>query len=190
MDLYHSSIQIFSGHHHMCYLMILLVTGSSTEPAFFHAGCRPSHHVHLLQCLYLTYSSEWPSQHLHLTYSSERNAQHLHLIMQEPTITSKRPSTHIHQHDRTSLSFVKRLQHLHLTWQEPNPTPLSERHTLTSDLVGTKSYTLARMAPSPRLSYLVTDQVPPFSQRMAVSLVSDLVGTKSYTLTRMACTHI
>ena len=25
--------------------MILLVTGISTEPALFHAGCRPSHHV-------------------------------------------------------------------------------------------------------------------------------------------------
>ena len=31
------------------------------------------------------------------------------------------------------------------------------------------------MAPSPRLSYLVTDQVPPFSRRMAVALTSDLL---------------
>ena len=31
------------------------------------------------------------------------------------------------------------------------------------------------MAPSPRLSYLVTDQVPPFSQRMVVALTSDLL---------------
>ena len=46
------------------------------------------------------------------------------------------------------------------------------------------------MAPSPRLSYLVMDQVPPFSWRMVVSLISDLVGTKSYTLARMAYTHI
>ena len=29
-------------HHHGCYLLILLVTGSSIEPALFHAGCRPS----------------------------------------------------------------------------------------------------------------------------------------------------
>ena len=35
------------------------------------------------------------------------------------------------------------------------------------------------MAPSPRLSYLVTDQVPPFSQRMAVSLTSDLLVKKA-----------
>ena len=73
--------------------------------------------------------------------------------------------------------------HLHLTYS-------SERHALTSDLVGTKSYTLIRMAPSPRLSYLVTDQVPPFSWRMEITLTSDLVGTKSYTLVKMACTHI
>ena len=42
--------------HHGCYLMILLVTGSSTEPALFHVGCRPSLHVGLLQRLYLTSS--------------------------------------------------------------------------------------------------------------------------------------
>ena len=39
------------------------------------------------------------------------------------------------------------------------------------------------MAPGPRLSYLVTDQVPPLSSRMAVSLTSVL-------LDRMASTHI
>ena len=33
--------------------MILLVTGSSTEPTLFHVGCRPSLHVGLLQHLYL-----------------------------------------------------------------------------------------------------------------------------------------
>ena len=61
---------------------------------------------------------------------------------------------------------------------------------LTSHMEGTKFSDHDRMAPSPRLSYLVMDQVPPFSQRMAVALISDLVGNKSYTLTRMACTHI
>ena len=39
------------------------------------------------------------------------------------------------------------------------------------------------MAPSPRLSYLVTDQVPPFSQRMVVALTFDL-------LIKMASTRI
>ena len=80
---------------------------------------------------------------------------------------------------------------------------------LTYDLVGTKSYTLVRRActhiwpirnwilhpcqngPSPRLSYLVMDQVPPFSpRRMVVSLISDLVGNKSYTFSKKAYTHI
>ena len=31
--------------------MILLITGSSTEPALFHAGCRPIHHVGLRPAL-------------------------------------------------------------------------------------------------------------------------------------------
>ena len=44
------------GHHHWCYLLILLVIGSSIDPTLFHAGCRPSLHVGLLQLLYLTLS--------------------------------------------------------------------------------------------------------------------------------------
>ena len=48
-----------------CYLFILLVTGSSTEPALFHAGCRLSLLVGLLQRLYLTRSQN--GQHSHLT---------------------------------------------------------------------------------------------------------------------------
>ena len=51
LDLDHSSIWIISSHHHLCYLMILLIIGSSIETAFFHAGCRPSHHVGLLLAL-------------------------------------------------------------------------------------------------------------------------------------------
>ena len=46
--------------HPWCYLMILLVTGSSTEPALFHARYRPSLHVGLLQHLYLTLSHNGP----------------------------------------------------------------------------------------------------------------------------------
>ena len=71
---------------------------------------------------------------------------------------------------------MKRLQHLHLTYS-------SERYALTYDLVGTKSYTIVRMAPSPRLSYLVTDRVPPFPRRMAISLISDqhMIEERLYT---------
>ena len=71
--------------------MILLITGSSTELALFHAGCRPSHHVgiHLALTFDLLVRKEHP------TLTSD-------LIGTNPIITSKRPSTHIHQHDRTS----------------------------------------------------------------------------------------
>ena len=63
--------------------------------------------------------------------------------------------------------------------------PFSQRMviSLTSDLVGTKSYTLIKMAASPRLSYLVMNQVPPLSRRVAIALTSEL-------LIRMAITHI
>ena len=65
LDLDHHLIWIItvgssSLDHHGCYLMILLIIGSSIEPALFHARCRPSHHVGLLLCLYLTLKSEWP----------------------------------------------------------------------------------------------------------------------------------
>ena len=81
-----------------------------------------------------------------------------------------------HPDRNASYHSDERFQHLHLTYS-------SEGHALTSDLVGTESYTLVRMAPSPRLSYLVTDQVPPLSRRAAVALTSIL-------LDRMASTHI
>ena len=42
-----------------CYLLILLVIGSSAEPALFHAGCRPTLHVGI-QHLYLTLIQNGP----------------------------------------------------------------------------------------------------------------------------------
>ena len=69
-------------HHHGCYLMILLVTGSSIEPALFHDGCRPSLHVVILQHLYLTYSSERHNTHIHLgentSYHNDGWSLHFH----------------------------------------------------------------------------------------------------------------
>ena len=55
------------------YLSILLITGSSTEPTLFHAGCRPSLHVglHLLQHLYLTMGGTHPPP-------CQKDAQHSH----------------------------------------------------------------------------------------------------------------
>ena len=65
MDLDHHSIWIITAgssslDHQGCYLMILVITGISTEPALFHVGCRPSLHVGLLQRLYLTLSQNGP----------------------------------------------------------------------------------------------------------------------------------
>ena len=71
--------------------MILLITGSSIEPTLFHVGFRPRHHVGILQHLYLTYSSEWPTHYLHLTYSLERNALTYDLVGTNPTIISEWP---------------------------------------------------------------------------------------------------
>ena len=48
LDLDHHWLSSLDLDHHWCYIMILLVTGSSTEPALFHAGCRPSLHVGIL----------------------------------------------------------------------------------------------------------------------------------------------
>ena len=65
LDLDHHSIRIITAgssslDHHGCYLVIRLITGSSTEPTLFHVGCRPSLHVGLLQRLYLTLSQNGP----------------------------------------------------------------------------------------------------------------------------------
>ena len=62
---------------------------------------------------------------------------------------------------------------------------MTEWNALTSDLEGTKSSTLVRKAPSPRLSYLVTDQVPPFLEWQS-TLISDMEGTKSSHHDKMA----
>ena len=66
LDLDHPSIWIISAgsstlNVHGCYLMILLVTGSSIEPALFHARCRPTLRVGLFQHLYLALSQNGPS---------------------------------------------------------------------------------------------------------------------------------
>ena len=78
MDHHWIIIKSFSISSKWCYLSIILVIGSSTEPSLFHADSRPSIHVglHLLQHLYLTMRethprtmSEWTAQHLHISFS-------------------------------------------------------------------------------------------------------------------------
>ena len=86
--------------HHWCYLMILLVTGSSTELSLFHVRCRPSLHVGLLQCLYLTLSQNG----LPNTYIW-------------PTRQKGTPSTHIWSCRNQSYSHIRKDQHPHSpTW--------------------------------------------------------------------------
>ena len=75
-----------------CYLSILIVIGSYTNPTLFHAGCRPSLHlgIHVLQCLYSTMGGP-PYHHVrkaHPALTSDHVGTH-------PTTLSERPSTHI-----------------------------------------------------------------------------------------------
>ena len=101
-----------------------------------------------------------------------------------PTVTSEWPAltSDLLVRKVVALTSMQELI-LHQNGQHSHLTYSSERHALTYDLVGTKSYTLIKMAPSPRMSYLVTDQVPPLSRRVAVALTSNL-------LIIMASTHI
>ena len=71
--------------------MILLVTGSSTEPALFHAGCRPSQHVGILPALTSDHVGTNPiiiSERQRPTLTSDH-------IGTNPIITSERLNTHI-----------------------------------------------------------------------------------------------
>ena len=134
--------------------MILLVTGSSTEPTLFHAGCKPSLHVGLLQCLYLTLSQNglpstyiWPwEEHIQhyvrkarqaLTFDYERN-QSSHICQKGLALTSsgmightiyypRKGSTLIFDHVRNqSILYIKRALHLHSTMQGTNPIYMSK----------------------------------------------------------------
>ena len=82
--------------------MILLVTGSSAEPALFHAGCRPSHQVGLRPALTsaLLVRKARPTLTSDLLVRKEFPTLTSDHIGTNPIITSERPSTHIHQHDR------------------------------------------------------------------------------------------
>ena len=77
-----------------CYLFILLVIGSYTEPTLFHVGCRPSLQVglHIIQHLYPTMGG--PTCHhvgkAHPTLISYhgRNTSNIHVKMAHPVLTS------------------------------------------------------------------------------------------------------
>ena len=96
--------------------MILLITGSSTEPALFHPSCRPTLRIGHFQHLYLTLSQNGPPN----TYIwSCRNQSYNHIRKEHPALTSdhvgtppttlsERPSTHIHQPMSERLSTYTR----------------------------------------------------------------------------------
>ena len=86
-----------------CYLSILLVIGSSIEPALFHARCRSQH-------LYPTMGG--PSCH-HVG-----KAHFLHMTMEGPSCHHVRKVQHLHMTmGGTTCHHVKKAQHLHpLAW--------------------------------------------------------------------------
>ena len=77
--------------------MYYLVIGSSTEPAFFHAGCRPSPQVGLHPALIsdLLVKKARPTLTSDLLVRKARPALTYDDVGTNPIITSERPSTHI-----------------------------------------------------------------------------------------------
>ena len=72
-----------------------------------------------------------------------------------PTITSEWLSTYIWHARNQSYHHDRMAQHLHMTMEGTNPLTMSEWLSV------------------PNWGFLVTDQVPPFSHRMASALTSD-----------------
>ena len=74
-----------------CYLSILLIIGSSTEPILFHDGCRPSLHVgiRLLLCLHMTMGGTNPLA------MSERHNTHIWPWEAQPATMSETRNTYI-----------------------------------------------------------------------------------------------
>ena len=149
----------------MVYLSILLIIWSSTEPTLFHAGCRPSLHVdiHLLQHLYLTMRGTHP------TTLSKRPSTHIWPCEERIQHTCKKGFALTFDHVRNQSNVhVKKALHLRSTMWGTNPTYMSK------GLSG------------PGWGFLVTDQMPPFSQRMAFNTYIWSCGNTSLNHIRMA----
>ena len=99
----------------MCYLVI----GSSTEPAFFHAGCRPSHQVGL-----------FPALTFDLLVRKACPALTSDLLVRKahPTL----PSDHV-----VNYNHIRKAPHSHSSWKKLNPLTMVEWPALTSDMEGT-----------------------------------------------------
>ena len=174
----------------MCYLMILLVTGSSIEPTIFHASHRASLHVGLLQHLYLTYSLERHNTHIHRRWNTSCSQWWKNFIL------SSRKKSHPSHNDGIFPYFYPGRNTSYSQWW--NISILSSRlesHPAHSDRI------FLHLHPSRWEHILLTemkvfhtfiqDGITSCSQWWKGSaLTSDLVGTKSYTLIKRACTHI
>ena len=102
------------------------------------------------------------------------------------------------QHSHLTTNVIK-AQHLQLTIRGTNPPCQKALHLhLTTNVrracthiwsCRNQSYSHIRMAPSPRLSYLVTEQVPPFQEWHSV-LISDHVWTNPTVISEWISTYI
>ena len=106
--------------------------------------------------------------HLHSTNARDQSNMHVRKGSALTFDTCEEPSQHA-----CLKGLCTYIQHM----QGTNPACMFERDFPHIWSCRNQSYSHIRMAPGPRLSYLVTDQVPPFSQRMVWALISDQVGT-------------
>ena len=70
--------------------MILLIIGSSTDPSFFHVGCRPSHHVGLRPAL----TSDLLVRKACLALTSDHIGTNLIITSERPALTFSYAGTH------------------------------------------------------------------------------------------------
>ena len=107
-----------------------------------------------------------------------------------PTTLLERLSTYIYPCGNTSCNHARKDLHLHLAMWEHILQPCYKGFTLTSSHVGTHPATMLEGLSTPGWGFLVTDQVPQFSQRMASTLISDQVGTHPSITSEWPCTYI
>ena len=120
---------------------------------------------------------------LHLHPTHVRNQSNMH-VQKGSALTSDTCEEPILQH-ACSKGLCTYIWHMRGT----NPTCMLKRACTQIESSRNQSYSHIRMAPSPRLSYLVTDQVPPFQEWHSV-LTFDNVGTNPTVTSEWIRTHI
>ena len=160
--------------------MILLIIGSSTEPALFHVGCRPSLHVGLFQHLYLinTWYEEWLIISIWSTHDVKIDTaltsnQHMIRRMARPTLTSD--------------LLIRKARHLHLinTWYEKwLNISIWSTHDAKIDTALTYDQHMIRIMAHPALtSNLLIRKACP-------ALTSDHAGTNPIIISKRPSTYI